>query len=103
MTYGAEVERHHGTFEMLKQLSDAELEKLLGTLLPMEAAMEDEFSEARKKLSDSERQLLGFEIYGKDGRHYFFRGILHNYGIEKRPDLSHAGPFTQATPKAVRV
>ena len=103
MTYGAEVERHHRTFEMLKQLSDAELEKLLGTLLPMEAAMEDEFREARKQLSDSERLLLGFEIYGEGGRHYFFRGVLHNYGIEKRPDLSHTAPFTPATPKAVRV
>jgi hypothetical protein len=102
MTYGAEVELHHLIFEMLKQLSDAELEKLTGTLLPVEAAMEDEFREARKKLSDSERQLLGFEIYGKGGKHYSFRNILHNCGIEKRPDLRHTAPFTPATPKAMR-
>lgn len=103
MTYGAEVEHHHRTFEMLKQLSDAELEKLLETLLPMEAAMKDEFWEARKNLPDSERQLLGFEIYGEGGRHYFFRGVLNNYGIEKRPDLADNTPFTPATPKAARV
>jgi hypothetical protein len=103
MTYAVEVERHHRTFEMLKQLPDAELEKMLGILLPMEADMEEEFWKARKKLSDSELQLLGFEIYGKDRRHYSFRGILHNYGIEKRPDIAHPGSFTQATPKAAKV
>jgi hypothetical protein len=103
MTYTAEVEYHHRTFEMLKQLSDAELEKLLENLLPMEAAMEVEFREARKKLSDSERQLLGLDIYGEGGRHYFFRNVLNNFRIEKRPDLPHATPFTPAMPKAERV
>jgi hypothetical protein len=44
-------------------------------------------------------QLLGFEIYGKDARHYAFRGILHNYGIEKRPDIEHGSAFKAATPR----
>jgi len=82
LTYSAEVELHHRTYEMLKQLSDAGLVKLLGIVLPIESVMEDEYKEARERLSDSERQLLGFEIYGEGGRHYFFRGVLHNYGIE---------------------
>jgi len=103
MTYADEVESHHRTFEMLNRLSDLELEKLLSLLLPMEAAMEEEFQTARKGLSDSERQVLGFEIYGDGGRHYFFRGVLHNYGIEKRPDLPHASPFIQVTPKAAKI
>lgn len=103
LTYGTEVELHHRGFEVLKQLSDAELEKPLPMLLSVEAAMEDEFKAARKRLSDSEHQILGFEIYGDGGRHYFFRGVLHNYGIEKRPDLPHAAPFTAATPKAAAI
>jgi len=103
MTYAAEVESHHRAFEMLKRLSDVELEELLGLLLPIESAMEDEFKAARKGLSDSESQVLGFEIYGDGGRHYFFRGVLHNCGIEKRPDLPHAAPFTAATPKAAKI
>jgi hypothetical protein len=103
MTYGAEVETHHRTFEMLKRLSDAELQRLLGMLLQIESAMANEFTTARKGLSYSESQVLGFEIYGDSGRHYFFRGVLHNYGIEKRTDLSSASPFTPATPQALRV
>ncbi len=38
--------------------------------------MNDEFWKARKKLPGSEVQLLGFEIYGENARHYSFRGIL---------------------------
>jgi hypothetical protein len=103
MTYAVEVESHHRTFELLQRVSDVELERLLGLLLAMESKMQDEFNSARKGLSDSDSQVLGFEIYGDGGRHYFFRGVLHNYGIEKRPDLPHAAPFTAATPKAAKI
>jgi hypothetical protein len=91
LTYAAEIELHHRSFAMLKQLPDAELEKLLGMILPVEAAIDEEFKAARKNLPDSERQVLGFEIYGEGARHYFFRGVLHNYGIEERPGLAHKG------------
>jgi len=103
VTYGTEVAQHHLTFERLKQLSYAEQEKLLGMLMPIEDRMEDEFWKARKKLSGSEVQLLGFEIYGKNARHYAFRGILHNYGIERRSDIEHGSTFKPTTPKALRV
>lgn len=94
MSYGSEVELHHRTFEWLKLLSELDLQKLLGIILPAEAAIEEEFKAARRKLSDSEIQVLGFEVYGDGGRHYFFRGVLHNYGIELRPDLKPKAPAT---------
>lgn len=102
LTYGGEVELHHRAFEELNRLSKEELEERLPMLLSIEATTDDEFHAARKRLSDSERQTLGFEIYGEGGRHYFFRGVLHNYGIDKRPDLPYAGPFTPAKPRAVK-
>jgi|HubBroStandDraft_2_1064218.scaffolds.fasta_scaffold01970_5 hypothetical protein len=100
MSYGSEVELHHRTFEALKLLSDVELQRLLGMLLPAEAAIDEEFWAARRKLSDSETQILGFEIYGDGGRHYFFKGVLHNYGIELRPELTPKVPSTSATPNS---
>lgn len=103
ITYGAEVAHHHRTFVRLNQTSDTELREMLQLLLPIEEGMEDEFWKTRKKLSGSEVQLLGFEIYDKNARHYAFRGILHNYGIERRPDIEHASGFTPATPKVAKV
>ncbi len=103
LTYGEEVQQHHVTFEKLKQLSDTQLQQLLDQLLPVEAAMDEEFWKARKKLADSELQLLGFEIYGKDGRHYFFRGVLHNYGIERRPDIVAPSGFKETKPKLLQL
>jgi len=94
LTYELEVELHHRTFERLKQLSDEDFRKLLGVLLPAEATIHEQFWEARKKLPPSETQTLGFEIYGEGGKHYFFRGVLQNYGIEERPDP----PRTPAVP-----
>ena len=88
LTYASEVELHHRSFERLQTLPDTELRKLLDLLLPLEAAMEGPFRSARKSLTDLEHQILGFEIYGEGGKHYFFRGVLQNYGIEARPDAS---------------
>jgi hypothetical protein len=82
LTYELEVELHHRTFEKLKQLADEDLRKLLAILLPAEAAIHEQFCEARKKLPPTETQTLGFEIYGEGRKHYFFRGVLQNYGIE---------------------
>lgn len=93
MSYASEIELHNGTFERLKLLPDAELQKLLGILLPAEAAIEVEFNVARRKLSDSERQILGFEIYGDGGKHYFFKGVLQNYRIELTQPLQSRSRF----------
>jgi hypothetical protein len=102
ITYGAEVVIHHQTFAKLKRLSDQDLQNTLDILLPIEDAMKDEFRMIRKSLRGSEVQILGFEIYGQDARHYSFRGILHNYGIERRPDIVASSGFTQAMPKALK-
>jgi hypothetical protein len=75
---------------------------MLALLIPIEDGMDEEFWKARKRLSDSEIQLLGFEIYGKDARHYFFRGVLHNYGIERRPDIVAPSEFRRNIPVAAR-
>jgi hypothetical protein len=100
MSYGSEIEVHHSVFKQLKLLPDAELQRLLGTILPAEAAIEEEFKAARRKLPDSESQVLGFEIYGDGGTHYFFRGVLHNYGIEPRPDLKPRARTSSPAPSS---
>jgi hypothetical protein len=87
MSYATEIFQHHQTFEKLKQLPEQELQRLLDMLLLAEAEIQKDFKAARKKLPDSEKQILGFEIYGEGGRHYSFKGILHNYGIVPRADL----------------
>jgi hypothetical protein len=102
ITYGDEVQLHHRTFEKLVQYPDAALKSMLKQLLPLEAEINDRFWKARKTLPGSEVQMLGFEIYGEGGRHYFFRGVLHNYGIEQRPDTVGKSPFTPNTPKALQ-
>jgi hypothetical protein len=98
ISYASEIELHHRVFEQLKLLPDVELQKLLGIILPAEAAVEEEFKAARRKLSDLESQVLGFEIYGDGGTHYFFRGVLHNYGIEPRSDLKPGTPAPSPAP-----
>jgi hypothetical protein len=62
-------------------------------LLSAEASIEKEFWAARKKLDGWESQVLGFEIYGDGDRHYFFR-VLHNYGIERKPEITPEVPAT---------
>jgi hypothetical protein len=102
LTYGEEILLHHRTYKNLAQCSDAALEIMLEQLLRVEAEINERFWKARKALPSSEIQLLGFEIYGAGGRHYSFRGVLHNYGIEQRPDIVGKSSFTPNTPKALR-
>jgi hypothetical protein len=58
------------------------LSSLLTQALDAEAKINDDFWDARKNLTDAEKQMLGFEIYGDEGRHYAFKGILGNLGIK---------------------
>jgi hypothetical protein len=88
MSYAAEVQMHWAMFQQLKMLPEQNLRPLLDSLLATEASMEQDFNLARSKLTDSEREIGGFEYYGIDGRHYAFRNIMHNFGIEPRADLS---------------
>ena len=55
---------------------------MLTQVLDAEAKINDDFWDARKNLTDAEKQMLGFEIYGDEGRHYAFKGILGDLGIK---------------------
>lgn len=94
LTYAAEVDQHHRNFETLATLREEQLSTLLRQALDAEAKINDDFWNARKNLADAEKQVLGFEIYGDEGRHYAFKGILGNLGItfeEPDPTFAEAG------------
>lgn len=80
LTYAAEVGQHHRSFEILMTLPEEQLSSLLTQALEAEAKINDAFWDARKNLTDAEKQMLGFEIYGDEGRHYTFKGNLGNLG-----------------------
>ncbi len=82
LTYAGEVDQHHRSFEILKNMPEEQLASLLKLFLEAEAKINGDFWQARKNLPDTERQVLGFEIYGDGGRHYAFKGILGNLGIK---------------------
>lgn len=82
LTYAAEVGQHHRSFEILRTLPEEQLSSLLTQALDAEARINDDFWDARKNLTDAEKQTLGFEIYGDEGRHYAFKGILGNLGVK---------------------
>jgi hypothetical protein len=86
LSYNAELENHRRTFESLKSLPEVDLQQLLDRLLMAESGIEEGFSVARKELSDSERQIGGFEYYGVGGKHYAFRNIMRNLGVGPRED-----------------
>jgi len=67
-------------------------QKLLRESLKIEAAIEEGFRGAYKVLSNSEHQICGFEYYGIGGKHYAFKNILHNFGVELREDLNPPAP-----------
>jgi hypothetical protein len=82
LTYAGEVDQHHRTFAILKTLSEEQLGPLLKLFLEAEEKMNGDFQIARKNLPNTEKQLLGFEIYGEGGNHYAFKGILSNLAIK---------------------
>ena len=90
--YPFEIELHDRLFSKLKGLAEPQLTRWLNELLTVEKAIEGAFVEARTKLSDSERQICGFETYGVGGSHYSFRNMLHTRNIEPRPDMTPASP-----------
>jgi hypothetical protein len=79
--------QHRTTFNLLKHFSQIQLEQKLAELLKVESAVEENFRQARAKLGNSERQIGGLEGYGHGGKHYAFKNILTNFGIDKRDDL----------------
>jgi hypothetical protein len=85
--YPFELEMHHRMFEQIRQLPADTLRQTLAGLLSSEEAIDTQFWDAREKLSNSEKQIGGFESYGAGGRHWSFKNMLHNFGIEHRSDL----------------
>jgi predicted type IV restriction endonuclease len=92
MSYAAELQMHWAMFQQFSRLPEDKLPPLLDGLLSAEARIDPEFKSARSKQAGSEIQLCGFEYYGLGGRHYPFRNIMHNLGIERRPDLASHRP-----------
>ena len=84
LTYVAEVAQHHRSFEILTTLPEEQLSSLLTQALDAEAKINDDFSDARKNLTDTEKQMLGFEIYGDEGRHYAFKGNIGTWRSNSR-------------------
>lgn len=82
LTYAAEVGQHRRSFELLTTVPEEQLSSLLAEALDAEAKINDHFWDARKNLTDTEKQMLGFEIYGDEGRHYAFKGIVGNLRIK---------------------
>jgi hypothetical protein len=87
-TYAFELELHRRTLQQIRQFTEAQLRSMLTQLLETEEGIEDSFKQARSQLSGWERHLCGFEGYGVGGKHYSFKNMLHNFGIEQRPDLA---------------
>ena len=48
----------------------------------LEATLDDDFKRIVSKLPDTERDLCGFEHYGRGDVHWAFKNILHNLGVE---------------------
>jgi hypothetical protein len=86
--YPFELELHDRLFRQFKGLPEPEVTRRLDELLKVEQAIEAAFVEARSKLPDSERELLGFETYGVGGFHYAFKNMLSTRNIDPRPKVS---------------
>jgi hypothetical protein len=69
-------------FQRIIMLSDEQLSAHLAELLKIEARIESDFWAARSKLPDSEKQIGGFESYGVGGKHYAFKNMLIECGLE---------------------
>jgi hypothetical protein len=82
--YPIELLHNRQMFERIKVLSDSQLQDQLTELLKTEARIEKDFLTARAKLPRSETELVGFETYGVGGKHYAFKTILINCGLEPK-------------------
>jgi hypothetical protein len=83
--YPFEIQQNRQAFERIQRFSDSELRGELANLLNKEAALEGDFRKAYNALPNSEKEIGGFATYGIGGKHYAFKNILINYGLEPRP------------------
>jgi hypothetical protein len=82
LIYPRELSENRRMFEKIKVLSDAELQDLLPKLLKAEAGIDEDFRTANANLPNSEKQQMGFHTYGVGGKHYAFKNILIECGLE---------------------
>jgi hypothetical protein len=80
--YPLEIVQNRQMFERIRVMPESQLCNMLAELLKTEAGIEEDFRAARAQLSHSESQVGGFETYGVGGRHYAFKNILIECGLE---------------------
>jgi hypothetical protein len=92
-TYVAELNLHQAIFSKIKTAGQEQLKDWLTQLLATEEAIDPEFWPARAALPDAEKDLAGFETYGRDGKHWRFAGLLREHSIgfegEKNAAANH--------------
>jgi hypothetical protein len=86
LMYPVEILRNRQMFERIRMLPEALLRDQLTELLKTKAGIESDFRTARANLSGSEQQIGGFESYGVGGKHYAFKNILIECGIDPKTD-----------------
>jgi hypothetical protein len=90
-TFLFELATHRQMFERMKTLPEDMMRQWLAEILKTEASIETAFRQERSKLSNSEKQVGRRESYGMGGRHYAFKNILVNLGIEQREPPAPGG------------
>jgi hypothetical protein len=80
--YPVEILQNRQMLERIRLMPEDELRNMLTELLKTETAIEAEFRTARAQLSYSESQIASFEGYGVGGKHYAFKNILIECGLE---------------------
>jgi hypothetical protein len=79
--YPFELMQNHQMFAKIKDLSEQQLKNFLKLLLKIESEIENDYETAYSRLSDTEKQIGGFENYGMGGKYPFFR-ILISRGLQ---------------------
>jgi hypothetical protein len=80
--YPVEILQNRQMLERIRLMPEDELRNMLTELLKTETSIEADFRTARAQLSHSESQIGGFEGYGVGGKHYAFKNILIECGLE---------------------
>jgi len=82
--YAFELERNRSLRQMILHLADPQLAFMLDKLQEFEHTIDSEYRRAYTALSDHEREIGGFATYGVGGKHYAFKNILINRGMDPR-------------------
>lgn len=82
--YPVEILQNRQMFERISVMEESELRATLTELLKTEAGIEEDFRTARAQLTSFENQIGGFEGYGVGGKHYAFKNILIECGLEPK-------------------